>query len=51
MIRIIYDYWYIPGTIDPGFENRLWLDKTYFTPIRNNELQSNTNLIQNPGYE
>ena len=46
-----YDYSYIPGVVDPGFENRLWLDKSYYTPITNNELNSNTSLIQNPGYE
>jgi len=46
-----YSYTYVPGVIDPGFENRLWLDKSYFRPIRNNELQADTALIQNPGYE
>ncbi|NMH86753.1 RagB/SusD family nutrient uptake outer membrane protein [Flavivirga algicola] len=46
-----YDYTYTPGVIDPGFENRLWLDKSYFLPITNDELQANTSLVQNPGYE
>ncbi|WP_241077742.1 RagB/SusD family nutrient uptake outer membrane protein [Flavimarina sp. Hel_I_48] len=46
-----YNYSYEPSEIDPGFENRLWLDKSYYTPIRNNELNANTALIQNPGYE
>lgn len=46
-----YDYEYVPGIIDPGFENRLWLDKSYFVPITDNELKSDTSLIQNPGYE
>lgn len=46
-----YDYSYVTGVVDPGFENRLWLDKSYFRPIRNNELKSNTSLVQNPGYE
>ncbi|MFV8325923.1 RagB/SusD family nutrient uptake outer membrane protein [Flavobacterium sp. ZS1P14] len=46
-----YTYTYIPTTVDPGFENRLWLDKSYFLPIRINELNSDTNLKQNPGYE
>ncbi len=46
-----YDYTYTPGVLDPGFENRLWLDKSYFLPITNDELQANTSLAQNPGYE
>lgn len=46
-----YNYSYVRGIIDPGFENRLWLDKSYFKPIRDNELKSNTSLVQNPGYE
>lgn len=46
-----YDYSYVRGVLDPGFENRLWLDKSYFTPIRDNEIKSNTTLVQNPGYE
>ncbi|WP_026808684.1 RagB/SusD family nutrient uptake outer membrane protein [Arenibacter latericius] len=46
-----YNYSYVPGIVDPGFENRLWLDKSYFRPINNNELKSNTSLVQNPGYE
>jgi hypothetical protein len=46
-----YDYTYVRGVVDPGFENRLWLDKSYFTPIREGELNANTSLVQNPGYE
>ncbi|MEH6406534.1 MAG: RagB/SusD family nutrient uptake outer membrane protein [Leeuwenhoekiella sp.] len=46
-----YNYSYVRGVIDPGFENRLWLDKSYFLPIRDNELKADTALIQNPGYE
>ena len=46
-----YDYSYVRAVVDPGFENRLWLDKSYFTPIRDNEMKSNTSLVQNPGYE
>lgn len=46
-----YNYTYDPTVIDPGFENRLWLDKSYYTPIRITELNANTALIQNPGYE
>tara|TARA_B100001146_G_C16180091_1_gene434189 strand:- start:568 stop:2097 length:1530 start_codon:yes stop_codon:yes gene_type:complete len=46
-----YDYSYVPTTVDPGFENRLWLDKTYYVPIRIAELNADTALIQNPGYD
>ncbi|SDL98724.1 RagB/SusD family nutrient uptake outer membrane protein [Kriegella aquimaris] len=46
-----YDYTYVPFEVDPGFENRLWLDKTYYVPIRVAELNADTALIQNPGYE
>ncbi len=49
--RTKYNYSYVRGVIDPGFENRLWLDKSYYTPIRNNEIKSDPSLIQNPGYE
>lgn len=46
-----YEYTYIPTVVDPGFENRLWLDKSYYVPIRIAELNANTSLIQNPGYD
>lgn len=46
-----YDYTYTPTTLDPGFENRLWLDKNYFLPIREAELNAATSLVQNPGYD
>ena len=46
-----YNYTYVPNVVDPGFENRLWLDKTYYVPIRIAELNSNTALIQNPGFD
>jgi hypothetical protein len=46
-----YDYSYVPTVVDPGFENRLWLDKSYFVPIRIAEINANTALIQNPGYD
>lgn len=32
-------------------ENRTWVDKMYFRPISRNEVNINTALIQNPGYE
>lgn len=31
-------------------ENRKWVDKCYYLPIHRDEIQRNTNLIQNPGY-
>ncbi|WP_215226272.1 RagB/SusD family nutrient uptake outer membrane protein [Echinicola shivajiensis] len=46
----IYNYSYQPVEIDPGKENRTWLDKMYFLPIRRDEMNRNGALIQNPGY-
>lgn len=46
----LYDYSYEVIEIDPGKENRLWLDKMYWMPISFDETQRNENLIQNPGY-
>ena len=46
-----YDYTYTPTDIDPGIENRIWLDKSYYVPISRSELNANTVLIQNPGYQ
>lgn len=45
-----YDYSYTVGTIDPGIENRQWLDKMYFMPIHRDEINRNGKLKQNPGY-
>lgn len=45
-----YDYSYEVIEIDPGKENRLWLDKMYFMPINFDEMQRNLELVQNPGY-
>jgi hypothetical protein len=45
-----YDYSYRVVNIDPGKENRTWLDKMYFLPIHRDEMNRNKNLIQNPGY-
>jgi starch-binding outer membrane protein, SusD/RagB family len=28
-----------------------WIDKAYFLPILRNEMNKNSKLIQNPGYE
>lgn len=45
-----YTYTYTVGNIDPGIENRQWLDKMYFIPIHRDELNRNGQLVQNPGY-
>lgn len=42
-----YDYVYTPSTTN--FENRQWLDKMYYFPIHIDELNRNTELVQNPG--
>ncbi len=46
-----YEYTYTPTDIDPGIENRIWLDKSYYVPISRSEINANTALIQNPGYQ
>lgn len=46
-----YNYVYKVLPIDPGKENRLWLDKMYYTPIHRDEINRNGELIQNPGFE
>lgn len=45
-----YDYSYTVTQLDPGIENREWLDKMYFLPIHRNEMNRNDKLVQNPGY-
>ena len=45
-----YDYTYTVTDLDPGFENRQWLDKMYFMPLERDEINRNEQLIQNPGY-
>ncbi|WP_339866825.1 RagB/SusD family nutrient uptake outer membrane protein [uncultured Algoriphagus sp.] len=47
----LYNYVYKVQPIDPGKENRLWLDKMYFFPIHRDEINRNSVLIQNPGFE
>ncbi|WP_057936923.1 RagB/SusD family nutrient uptake outer membrane protein [Algoriphagus resistens] len=47
----IYNYVYKVQPIDPGKENRAWLDKMYFMPIHRDEMNRNAALIQNPGFE
>jgi len=46
-----YDYSYRVVDIDPGKENRLWLDKMYYLPVHRDEMNRNNKLIQNPGYQ
>ncbi|WP_041633078.1 RagB/SusD family nutrient uptake outer membrane protein [Maribacter sp. HTCC2170] len=43
-----WDYTYTPTNI--VFENRQWLDKVYFLPIAQSEIDKDPSLIQNPGY-
>jgi hypothetical protein len=45
-----YDYTYRVVEIDPGKENRAWLDKMYYLPISRDEINRNSKLVQNPGY-
>lgn len=45
-----YTYDYDPLELDPGKENRAWLDKMYYLPIHRDEMNRNNKLIQNPGY-
>ncbi|WP_420602269.1 RagB/SusD family nutrient uptake outer membrane protein [Flagellimonas sp.] len=44
----VWDYTYTPT--DLVFENRIWQDHVYFTPIRQEEIDRDPALIQNPGY-
>ena len=45
-----YDYTYTVQNIESGVENRKWDDKVYFPPIRLDEMNKNSKLIQNPAY-
>ncbi len=45
-----YDYSYKVVDIDPGKENRAWLDKMYYLPVNRDEINRNAKLVQNPGY-
>ena len=47
----LYNYVYKVVPIDPGKENRAWLDKMYFIPIHRDEMNRNASLIQNPGFD
>ena len=46
----VYTYHYVPFT-DNSLENRTWIDKMYFRPISRDEINKNSKLIQNPGYQ
>lgn len=46
----IYNYTYTP-IVDEAHENRTWVDKMYFRPITRDEINKNTKLVQNPGYD
>ncbi len=43
-----WTYVYKPTNI--VFENRVWQDKVYFMPIKQEEIDKDPSLIQNPGY-
>jgi hypothetical protein len=45
-----FDYVYKVIDMDPGKENRKWLDKMYYLPIHRDEMNRNSELVQNPGY-
>ncbi|EKF54235.1 RagB/SusD domain-containing protein [Galbibacter marinus] len=45
-----YIYHYNVYNLDPGIENRQWLDKMYFISIHRDEMNRNDLLKQNPGY-
>ncbi len=45
-----YNYTYTPTEVN-SLENRLWVDKMYFRPISRDEINKNSKLVQNPGYE
>ncbi|MDB5277095.1 MAG: RagB/SusD family nutrient uptake outer membrane protein [Ferruginibacter sp.] len=45
-----YNYNYHIQEIEQGVENRSWNDKVYFPPIKLDEMNKNSKLIQNPGY-
>jgi hypothetical protein len=45
-----FDYIYKP-VVNNDLENRVWVDKMYYRPIQLGEVQRNTLLVQNPGYD
>lgn len=46
----VYTYQYLPVE-DNSLENRTWLDKMYFRPISRDEMNKNSKLVQNPGFD
>ncbi|TMM58502.1 RagB/SusD family nutrient uptake outer membrane protein [Maribacter algarum] len=44
----MFDYVYRPTDI--VFENRIWQDHVYFMPIKQEEIDKDPSIIQNPGY-
>ena len=48
--KTIYDYTYTPYE-DVAHENRVWVDKMYFRPLSRDEVNKNSLLVQNPGYD
>ena len=44
----LFDYVYRPTEI--VFENRIWQDHVYFMPIKQEEIDKDPSIIQNPGY-
>ena len=44
----LFDYEYRPTNI--VFENRVWQDHVYFMPIKQEEIDKDPSIIQNPGY-
>ena len=45
----LFDYSYRPTEI--VFENRIWQDHVYFMPIKQEEIDKDPSIIQNPGYQ
>ncbi|HEV8083564.1 MAG TPA: RagB/SusD family nutrient uptake outer membrane protein [Chitinophagaceae bacterium] len=48
--KSIYDYTYTTE-VNTSLEDRTWDDKMYFRPIGRDEINKNTKLVQNPGYQ
>ncbi|MBC7570831.1 MAG: RagB/SusD family nutrient uptake outer membrane protein [Spirosoma sp.] len=46
-----YTYAYSVQDLGTGKENRKWADKVYFLPISRDEINRNSKLVQNPGYQ
>lgn len=46
----VYDYTYTPVE-EKSHENRTWVDKMYYRPFSRDEINRNSKLVQNPGYD